>query len=128
MEKHVNLLGIMFIVYGAIGLLGAAVVLVLFLGTGALSTGASGEIAPGIVLSTIGLIIAGIVLFSHLPAFIAGLGLVKFKSWARILTIIVAVLSLPSPPFGTALGIYALWVMLQDETSRLLEHSQPQTA
>ncbi len=128
MEKHVNLLGIMFIVYGAIGLLGAVVVLVVFLGTGAISTGASGEAAPGIILSTIGLIIAAIVLFSHLPAFIAGLGLVKFKSWARILTTIVAILSLPSPPFGTALGIYALWVMLQDETTRLFEQPRPQTA
>ena len=33
-------------------------------------------------------------------------------SWARILAIILAFLSLIHVPFGTALGIYTLWVLL----------------
>jgi hypothetical protein len=34
------------------------------------------------------------------------------KSWGRVLAIVVAILSLIKIPFGTALGIYTLWVLL----------------
>ncbi|HUA16049.1 MAG TPA: zinc ribbon domain-containing protein [Verrucomicrobiae bacterium] len=44
-----------------------------------------------------------------------GLGLMQRRSWARIAAIILGVLALFHPPFGTALGIYTLWVLLADE-------------
>ncbi len=42
----------------------------------------------------------------------AGWGLLERQPWARMLTIILGVLNLINPPFGTALGIYTLWVLL----------------
>jgi len=42
----------------------------------------------------------------------AGIGLLKYREWARILTVIFAAFMLMGFPFGTALGIYALWVLL----------------
>ena len=35
--------------------------------------------------------------------------------WARTAGIILGVLALFHPPFGTALGVYSLWVLLADE-------------
>lgn len=58
-------------------------------------------------------------LFLLIPAGIAaaGIGLLQYKEWARILTIIMSIFMLIAIPFGTALGIYALWVLLSDEGS-----------
>lgn len=44
-----------------------------------------------------------------------GLGLMQRRPWARTAAIILAVLGLFHPPFGTALGVYTLWVLLADE-------------
>ena len=43
---------------------------------------------------------------------IAGWGLLDRQSWARMLAIVLGFLSLIHMPFGTAIGIYTLWVLL----------------
>ena len=43
---------------------------------------------------------------------IAGWGLMERQPWARMLAIVLAFLSLLHLPFGTALGIFTLWVLL----------------
>ena len=53
------------------------------------------------------------------PSIIAGVGLLKRRSWARILTIVLSVLNLINIPFGTLLGIYGLWVLLSQNTAPL---------
>ena len=50
-----------------------------------------------------------------IPGLIAGYGLLKFRPWARMLTIVLAVFELIRFPFGTILGIYSLWVLLSSE-------------
>ena len=52
---------------------------------------------------------------------IAGIGLLKFQQWARILALVLAVLHVLSFPIGTALAIYAFWVLLKPETTPLFE-------
>jgi hypothetical protein len=44
--------------------------------------------------------------------FIVGWGLLDRRPWARICALILAFLALLRFPFGTALGIYTLWVLL----------------
>jgi hypothetical protein len=44
-----------------------------------------------------------------------GLGLIQHRPWARTAAIILGVLALFHPPFGTALGVYTLWVLLADD-------------
>jgi hypothetical protein len=56
-----------------------------------------------------------------LPAVIGGWGLLKFKSWSRIFMIVISALHLPNIPFGTALGIFGLIVLLKDEARALLD-------
>jgi uncharacterized membrane protein YecN with MAPEG domain len=45
-------------------------------------------------------------------------GLFQRESWARILGLVLGFLALLRPPFGTALGIYTLWVLLPEHSSR----------
>jgi uncharacterized SAM-binding protein YcdF (DUF218 family) len=62
------------------------------------------------------------------PGLIAGIGLLTFKPWASTLTIIVSALHLLNIPFGTALGIYGLWILLKDETKALIKAKNASTA
>jgi hypothetical protein len=43
-------------------------------------------------------------------------GLVDHAPWARTYTIIVSAISLLNLPFGTALGVYTLWVLLPESS------------
>jgi zinc-ribbon domain len=55
-------------------------------------------------------------------------GLFERRPWARILAIILGFLALLRFPFGTALGIYTLWVLLPGAAGQeydRLAHSQP---
>jgi hypothetical protein len=43
---------------------------------------------------------------------LAGWGLLEGQPWARMLAIVLGFISLLDLPFGTALGLYTLWVLL----------------
>jgi len=61
-----------------------------------------------VLLKTIGYLFIG----TGAVGLIAGWGLLDRQPWARTLTIVLGALSLVDLPFGTALGIYTLWVLL----------------
>ncbi len=46
---------------------------------------------------------------------ITGYGLLKVRSWGRVVALIMAFLMLLDLPFGTALAVYTLWVLLPAE-------------
>lgn len=56
-------------------------------------------------------VIAVATVFVAALALIAGIGLLNRRPWGRVVAIIVAILTLVKFPFGTALGIYTLWVL-----------------
>jgi hypothetical protein len=43
---------------------------------------------------------------------LVGWGLMNHERWARMTAIVLGILAIFHPPFGTALGIYTLWVLL----------------
>jgi len=59
-------------------------------------------------LGAIGLLISGFAI----AGVIAGWGLLTHCPWARMLAIVLGCISLIHFPFGTALGIYTLWVLV----------------
>jgi hypothetical protein len=60
---------------------------------------------------------------------IAGVGLLMRKAWARMFAIVLGILGLIDMPFGTALGIYTLWVLLPAESeTEYRQMSQQQAA
>jgi zinc-ribbon domain len=48
---------------------------------------------------------------------LVGWGLMNHEHWARITAIVLGIVALFHPPFGTALGIYTLWVLLPAESA-----------
>ena len=124
MRDHVRILAYLHIFFGALGLLAALAVLFIFGGLAGI-VGAANPHDPEAwhvaipILGMIGTVVFVLVLLLSLPTVIAGAGLLKFRPWARILTIVLSALNLPMVPFGTALGIYGLWVLLQQETERM---------
>ena len=48
------------------------------------------------------------------PSVVAGYGLLKKKSWARIMSIVAGVVGAMNVPIGTAACVYSLWFFLGD--------------
>lgn len=69
------------------------------------------ESIPTIILA---IVLFGLIVFT-IPKIIAGIGLIKEKSWGRIAGIVAGIGSIIGIPIGTALGIYALWFLFGDE-------------
>ena len=115
METHVTILAVLAIAFGLIGLGAAAFLFIAIAGGGLISADAT-AIA---ITSVVAIVIAGFLTLLALPSIIAGVGLLRHSNWARILTLILAALNLPNIPFGTALGVYAFWVLLNDQTTPL---------
>jgi hypothetical protein len=111
-KSHVTVLGVIHIALGSLGLLAAGIVFVAVFGGGLIS----GDPHAMFVTSIVGGSIAAFLGLLSLPGVICGFGLIKLKSWARVLALVLAVLNLPNVPLGTALGIYSFWVLLNQET------------
>jgi hypothetical protein len=116
MQQHINILGWLYIVFGALGVLVALFVLLVVGGTGLLS----GDAQAAALLSGIGFFVAVIVAILSVPSIIAGWGLLKRKSWSRLLAIVIGALNILNFPFGTAIGIYTIWALTQSESQQLL--------
>ena len=123
MEQHIKVVSVLFIILGILGIVVAVAFLMLGAGTAAtiLAQDNSNEARVGAAWAG-GCItfIAALFGLMSIPSIIAGWGLSQRKSWARILTIILAILSLPQFPVGTAIGVYALVIMFNEETKRIL--------
>jgi hypothetical protein len=61
-------------------------------------------------------LIATMIVVSAGLALLVGYSLLTRRQWGRTLAIIVAVLSLLKVPFGTAIGIYTLWVLAPSDS------------
>jgi hypothetical protein len=128
MDTHVKVLGVLYIALSALGLL-AALFLIVTLGGAAGIVGAAAPpedaaiAVPIIGITGMALVILLVAL--ALPGLITGWGLLNYKPWARVLGLVLAVINLFNIPFGTALGIYALWVLLNKDTERLFAQPAP---
>jgi hypothetical protein len=110
---HVRLLGILWLALSALRLIPGLGLFLMALGAPRLFP----SDVPGFVhavLPTIGLVflvLAGI-------GIVTGCGLLARQPWARMLAIIFGALSLIDIPFGTAIGVYTLWVLLPAESEQ----------
>lgn len=54
-----------------------------------------------------------------IPYIVMGAGLLRLRSWARPVGMIVATFGLIDIPLGSALGLYGLWVLMSPEADAL---------
>jgi hypothetical protein len=113
MHQHVTILGWLYIVANAIVLLIGLCGFLFFVSIGAIGAANDDLVALG-VLSTIGMVALLFFGVLALPGILAGYGLLKRKQWGQILALIVGILGVFNVPVGTLIGIYTLFVLLQD--------------
>ena len=112
MDSHVKTLGLACILVGGFGGLAAIIYFGLFAGPA--SSAAYGPV--------IGYLVTGwmlLMLILMIPCVALGVGLLNLRPWTRSIGTIIAILELLNFPIGTALGIYALWILMSPEADQL---------
>lgn len=113
MEKHINIVAALRIAFSILYLIiGIAGFIVLRI-VGDLTNEHEAEF----VLSIIANIALIFFIVISIPGLLAGFGLLKHKEWARILTLILSVLDLLNFPLGTAVGVYSIWALTNNEVT-----------
>src|SRR5437588_10702876 len=110
-EQHLRLVGILWIAYAVFHALGGFVLLIV-------SNTIFGRSSNGEHPAFLHPLLSGIALFLLLKAgvsLITGFGLLERQSWGRPLALVMAFIALLNVPFGTALGVYTLWVLMSPQ-------------
>jgi hypothetical protein len=127
METHLKVVAVLHMAFGAIGLVTAAI-LMLLVGGAAGIVGASGEpdaVAAVPIIGIAGTFVVMVVGVLSLPSLVVGVGLWKRMGWARVGGIVLSILLLFGFPFATILGVYGLWVLFSKDTERLFYSGAP---
>ena len=121
MPSHLHLLWVLQLVWGAVGVLLGVSTLMLAAGAAAIGWTTRGdEVAAGITAAAF-LVCAVLLLAAGAANAWAGNALKRRQPNGRLVTLALAVPNLFVLPFGTALGIYAFWVLLHNETRARFE-------
>ena len=119
---HVDFVAGLFIVWGVLTTLIGLSTLALGIGAVAVlaSSGRQASFAASLTAAafTALAIIAIIWGFAHVAV---GIPLRRRRHWSRLAALMLGSVDLLLLPYGTALGIYALWALLRDEGKRLFE-------
>jgi zinc-ribbon domain len=113
-QKHLRTLGILWIVVGALWIIPSIVLMGL---------SHSSHIVIGDDMFTHAFMppmlfsMGSIFLIVAAGGILVGWGLMNHERWARTTAIVIGILAVFHPPFGTALGIYTLWVLLPAEAA-----------
>ena len=126
MGSHVDFVGVLFIVWGLLTTLVGVSTLALGVGAVALIASASrgggaGGFAAGVtaVVFTTLAIIAILWGSAHV---VVGVPLRRHRPWARLMALMLGSVDLLLLPYGTALGVYALWVLLTEDGKKVFLH------
>ncbi len=120
-QQHLQVLAILWLFVGALNLLAGVVIFMIanVVFGGALHIGGAANFQP--VVRTVLTIVGTLIGIKAILALIAGWGLLQRESWARPLAIVLSFVELIHVPFGTALGIYTVIVLLPNESGREYE-------
>jgi hypothetical protein len=123
MAAHVDFLGVLFVVWGLLTTLVGVSTLALGVGAVALIASASrgggaGTFAASVTaaLFTTLAVIAIVWGAGHV---VVGVPLRRRRPWARIAALVLGSIDLVLLPYGTALGVYALYVLLNEKGKAL---------
>jgi hypothetical protein len=112
-QEHVRLLGLFWLAFSAFNTIGAIILFVIANTLFAHFQRMGAPNAPTFFLRPLLSVIAMLLLAKAAGGFIAGWGLLQHEPWARVLALVLAFIALfTNIPFGTALGIYTMWVLL----------------
>jgi hypothetical protein len=122
LASHLDFLGVLFIIWGILTLLVGLSTLALSVGAVAIITsvshGQGGQLAAGLTAAafTALAVIAIVWGAAHIAV---GVPLRRRRHAARLLALMLGAIDLLLLPYGTALGVYTLWVLLNEEAKKL---------
>jgi hypothetical protein len=123
MTSHVDFVGVLFIVWGLLTTLVGVSTLALGVGAVALIASASrgggaGQFAAGFTAAAF-TTLAVIALLWGSAHVVVGVPLRRHKPWSRLAALTLGSVDLLLLPYGTALGVYALYVLLNEKGKAL---------
>ncbi len=118
MEKHVNVIAALRIGFSILGLVVGIILFIVLYIIGDFAD----ENEAKFVLTLIANILIIFFIMLSIPGIIAGIGLLRRKEWARILTLILSVFDLFNIPIGTAFGVYSIWALVQPEVVEIFRN------
>lgn len=116
MKKHVTLVAALQIGFSAMGIIGATIIFFVFSFAGSFIEEVD---VAGVVIKFMGTFLPALILLASILGLIAGIGLLSFQKWSRFMAMVLAAIGCFAFPVGTIIGIYSLWVLMQDETATL---------
>ncbi len=123
MQSHVDFVGVLFIVWGLLTTLVGVSTLALGVSAVALIPSASrggggGGFAAG-VTAAVFTTLAIIAMLWGTAHVVVGVPLRRHRPWARLMALMLGSVDLLLLPYGTALGVYALYVLLNEKGKQL---------
>lgn len=122
MPAHVDFIGLLFIVWGMLTTLVGLSTLALGVGAVAMiasnAQGGGGQMASALTAFAFAAL-AVIAMLWGVAHIVVGMPLRRRRPWARLAALVLGSIDLVLLPYGTALGVYALWVLLNERGKRL---------
>jgi len=120
-QSHLHLLGILWLAMSALNTIGGVILFILANTLFAHLHELGAPEAPAAFLRPLLSAIGIFVLAKALCGFIAGWGLMQREPWARVIALVLGFIALFNVPFGTAVGVYTLWVLLPAQSQEEYE-------
>lgn len=117
MRTHIKVVGVVNLLYSAIGILAAAGVLLGGIFSSLATLNPIVLIVGTVTSALIAVVIGAVSVFG----LVAGFALLNHQQWARYVILFVSALRLFRWPWGTLFGGYSIWVLMHDDTRRLFD-------
>jgi hypothetical protein len=123
-KTQVDFVGILFIVWGLLTTLVGVSTLALGIGAVAViasaARGGGVDVAAGVTAAafTALAIIAMVWGAAHV---VVGVPLRRHRPWSRLVALMLGAVDLLLLPYGTALGVYAIWILLNEDAKKLFQ-------
>jgi hypothetical protein len=118
---QVEFVGALFVIWGALTTVIGLSTLALGVAAVALITSSNrhgGHVAAGLTAAAF-FTLAFIAILWGVAHVVVGLPLRRRRHWSRLAALMLGSVDLALLPYGTALGAYALWVLLREDAKRL---------
>ncbi len=119
MKPHVNLLGLLQLAWGGMGLLLSVSLLLLAAGAAAIARTAHTDTFSAAFTALLFVVFAAALALGGWANAWVGKGLRRYRASARTGALAMSVVNLFVLPFGTALAIYTYWVLLHNDARTL---------
>ena len=117
MKKHVTFVAALHIGFSIIGIFGAFALFFIF--RFARSFVEDVEVAKAVLLF-LSLFLPFAIITVSIIGLTGGIGLLSYRKWARVLVLIASGAECLNIPFGTVMGVYSIWALMQDESIKML--------